>query len=378
MTDDQALRLRLAERLVAGGHLRTAPWREAVETVPRHEFLRGGFFEPVEGSAPTAWRPVLPDDPRWLERCYDDDSLVTQIAGTVVPRDVRGEIMRAPTSSRTMPSLVVRMLEDLSAEDGSRVQEIGSGYSTGLLCHRLGEDRVTSVEVDRDVSASTGLALGACGFFPELVVGDGLAGHEEAAPYDRTVATCGVIDLPYAWVRQTRPGGVILATLCGWLYSSELARLTVGEGGTARGRFLGGQISFMLARPQLPPPLGKLPDLDSGHERPARLAIDVLDDWNTRFVAQLAAPRAQRISLDRDGRTERVLLDVDTGAWAVLHEDSGQWLVRQGGPARLWDDVEERVTRWREDGAPGLEEFEIRVTRGGQTITWPGAGHSIW
>lgn len=73
--DDKALRLALAERLSAGGDLRTPPWRAAVEEVPRHEFLRGGFFEREDGPGPTAWRPVLPDDPRWLERCYDDDSL---------------------------------------------------------------------------------------------------------------------------------------------------------------------------------------------------------------------------------------------------------------------------------------------------------------
>lgn len=373
MTDDgKALRLALAERLAANGHLRTDPWRAAVETVPRHEFLRSGFFEPVDGPGPTAWRPVLPDAPRWLGRCYDDDSLVTQIAGTIVPRDIRGEILRAPTSSSTMPGLVVRMLEDLWVEDGHRVLEIGTGtgYSTGLLCHRLGDALVTSVEVDEDVSTRARTGLGQAGYTPLLVVGDGLAGHPGGAPYDRLIATCGVTDLPYAWVEQTRPGGVILATLCGWLYSSELARLTVGEDGSARGRLLDGHISFMIARPQLPPRLGMLPDLDSGDERPARLTADVLDDWNTRFVAQLAAPRAQHISLERDGRTEHVLLDVDAGAWAALTQDGDTWIVRQGGPSRLWDDIEETVAQWRADGTPGLDHFMVTVTPAGQTVTW--------
>ncbi|MGO4754946.1 protein-L-isoaspartate(D-aspartate) O-methyltransferase, partial [Streptomyces sp. 2MCAF27] len=197
MTDDKALRLALAERLAVGGYLRTPPWRAAVEKVPRHEFLRGGFFEQVPGSAPTAWRPVVPDDPRWLTRCYDDDSLVTQIAGTIAPRDIRGEVLRTPTSSRTMPSLVVRMLEDLDVQDGHRVLEIGTGYSTGLLCHRLGDDRVTAVEVDEDVAGATRVALGNLGYHPHLITGDGLAGDPDGAPYDRLVATCGVVDLPY-------------------------------------------------------------------------------------------------------------------------------------------------------------------------------------
>ncbi|MFB7507955.1 ATP-grasp peptide maturase system methyltransferase [Streptomyces broussonetiae] len=368
--DDKALRLALANRLAAGGHLRTAPWRAAVEEVPRHEFLSGGFFEPVPGSAPTAWRSVMPDDPRWLERCYDDHSLVTQIAGTIAPRDIRGEILRAPTSSRTLPSLVVRMLEELRVQDGHRVLEIGSGYSTGLLCHRLGDDRVTSVEVDADVAAAARVALGTCDYYPRVIVGDGLAGCPDGAPYDRLIATCGVVDLPYMWVEQTRPGGTILATLSGWLYASELARLTVGEDGTARGRFVGGQVSFMLARPQLPPPLGTLPDLNAGHEHPATLAPDVLNDWNTRFVAQLAAPRAQRVTLTWDGRETHVLLDVDQESWAALAQDGDTWTVRQGGPERLWDAVEEKVTRWRTDGSPPLEEFEVIVTPEGQAATW--------
>jgi protein-L-isoaspartate O-methyltransferase len=212
----------------------------------------------------------MPDDPRWLERCYDNDPLVTQIAGTIVPGDIRGEIMRAPTSSNTMPGLVVRMLEDLQVEDGHRVLEIGTGtgYSTALLYHRLGEDPVTSVDVDEDVSVRARSALGRCGFAPNLILGDGSAGCKDGAPYDRVVATCGLLTVPRALIEQTRPGGIILVTLCGWLDSSQLARLTVHEDETASGRFLGGQISFMLARPQLPPIAGAAHRFRPGQRAP--------------------------------------------------------------------------------------------------------------
>ncbi|MCX4676961.1 ATP-grasp peptide maturase system methyltransferase [Streptomyces sp. NBC_01433] len=375
MSDDDMLRRRLAGRLVNGGHLRTRPWREAVEAVPRHEFLRGGFFERIDGRGPTAWAPVMSYEPGWLERCYEDESLVTQIAGTIAPEDLRGEIMRAPTSSSTMPSLVVRMLEDLDVSEGQRVLEIGTGtgYSSALLCHRLGDSLVTTVEVDEGVSARAGAALGDCGLFPYRVVGDGLEGHMGCAPYDRVIATCGVVTLPYSWIEQTRPGGSVLATVGGWMYSSELARLTVHDDGTASGRFLGGGVSFMLARPQTPPPLGVLPDLDRGDERRTLIGADILGSWNERFVAQLAAARAQYVRLDRNGRTEHVLLDAEAGSWAVLWADgSDGWAVRQGGPDRLWDAVEDHVSRWCADGSPSLERFEINVTPSRQSITWPG------
>ncbi|MEV0305257.1 ATP-grasp peptide maturase system methyltransferase [Streptomyces prasinus] len=370
--DSAALRRALVDDLAAGGSLRTDPWRKAVEAVPRHEFLRGGFFT---RSAPDAWLPVLADSDGWLERCYADESLVTQVAGTIVPGDIRGEVLREPTSSSTLPSLVVRMLEDLRVEDGDRMLEIGTGtgYSTGLLCHRLGDDLVTSVEVDPEVSRRAGTGLGACGYFPELVVGDGLAGHKEGVPYDRLVATCGVLELPYTWIEQTKPGGTILATVCGWMHASELARLTVGDDGVAHGRFLGGQVSFILARPQLPPPLGMLPDLERGKERAARLGADVLDDWDARFVAQLAAPRAQHLSLTLADKTQHVLVDVEAGTWAALSRDGEQWTVRQGGPAQLWDQVEDHLLRWRADGSPALDRFEITVTPEAQKVTWPKA-----
>ena len=372
MTDQEQLHQQLIDRMVIGGSLRTEPWRRAAVAVPRHEFLRGGFFRRAVGSDFTAWESVREDDPGWLEGCYTDESLVTQIAGTIVPEDIRGRITREPTSSSTLPSLVLRMLEDLQVDDGHKVLEIGTGtgYSTAMLCARLGEERVTSIEIDPWVASRARAALGHLDMYPTLVTGDGLLGHGAEAPYDRVIATCGVRTVPQAWIEQTRPGGLILVTVGGWLGSSELARLTVHEDGTASGPLLGGGVNFMLARPHQPPPLGLLPDLEDGKERETTIGADVLNNWTARFVAQLAVPAAQRLTLERDGRTEDVLVDVDTGSWAALHSEGDRSLVRPGGPEPLWDIVEDHFGRWRHAGAPALEEFTVTVSPEGQVIRW--------
>ncbi|BBC36521.1 hypothetical protein SGFS_078150 [Streptomyces graminofaciens] len=74
---------------------------------------------------------------------------------------------------------------------------------------------------------------------------------------------------------------------------------------------------------------------------------------------------------NRASRTEHLFLDVDSGAWAVLWESGGRWLVRQSGPVRIWDAIEEQVGRWRVAGAPRLERFEITVASDRLSVTWP-------
>ncbi|MFE2541701.1 hypothetical protein [Actinacidiphila glaucinigra] len=73
----QGLRDKLLRHMTEQGSVRSPQWRDAVAATPRHEFLRGGYFRWVEGSSPTAWEPVMPDDPHWLTGCYSDVSLVT-------------------------------------------------------------------------------------------------------------------------------------------------------------------------------------------------------------------------------------------------------------------------------------------------------------
>jgi methyltransferase of ATP-grasp peptide maturase system len=373
--DAAALRRGLADRLEATGKLRSPAWRAAVEQVPRERFLLPGVFTAAEDGA---WQPVTPDKvgaQAWLELAYTDESLVTQLDGVTIAARASGVVPGSPTSSSTMPGLVVRMLEDLDVRDGHRVLEIGTGtgYSTALLCARLGADNVTSVEVDPDVAARADAALEDCGYSTWTVTGDGLLGHPPRAPYDRIIATCAVRRVPHTWVRQTRPSGVILATVGSWSYGTGLARLTVQDDGVATGAFLPGAVSFMHARAHhAAPPSGDLaaraayPDT----ERPTRIAPDVLDLWMPGFLAQLAAPGTQLVrTWNENGQSRVYLFDISREAFAAFDRGAGgACTVRQGGPVALWDDIEDAIATWVAAGSPGIEAFGIRVTRAEQAV----------
>ncbi|WP_308280886.1 methyltransferase domain-containing protein [Streptomyces lomondensis] len=199
------------------------------------------------------------------------------------------------------------MLDVAGIREGHKVLEIGTGtgYSTAILCSRLGDKNVYSIEYDPGLAAAAADYLHAAGYHPTLITGDGLAGHKDDAEYDHIVATCAVRHIPPAWLHQVRAGETITTTISGWMLASGLVRLTVHDDGTATGRFHTDQISYMLARPHERPPRPTFHQ-HPGHTRAIRVNPALLQDWTGQFLAQLAAPSAELMTtgtgVDRTGQ----------------------------------------------------------------------------
>ncbi|MGA5063309.1 ATP-grasp peptide maturase system methyltransferase [Streptomyces exfoliatus] len=373
------LRQQLAGQLAAGGWLRTPEWRAAVEHVPRHEFLTRFYTEALNPGV-TTWTPISADlvgGDEWLTIAYSDQTLVTQFDEHPVdwsePRPVSNA---SPTSSSTLPSLVVRMLEDLDVRDDMAVLELGTGtgYSTALLCQRLGDKNVTSVETDHDVADRARIALAGCGYYPRLVTGDGQLGHPGPAPYDRTIAAYGVRSVPSAWVEQTRAGGLIVTTLRGWMRSLGLVRLTAEGNGRAEGPFIAADPSFMIARQQsAPASMGMIPAPDQGETRETPFGRELLSMPDSGFVAQLAMPSVRYFTMpDESGVEHTYVLDAENDSYAVLTQRGpGEWSVRQGGPSALWDNLEEALHLWHAADSPPPTGFGVTVTPNEQRV-WLG------
>ncbi|MFG3287856.1 ATP-grasp peptide maturase system methyltransferase [Streptomyces sp. NPDC048179] len=366
------LRRAMAKRLAGVGSVDDPRWLTAVEEVPRHRFVPGFYVSDgeLDEDGLTVWEPVTAelDHGRWLTAAYSDATLITQFDDQdpdwSAPRVRHGG---APTSSSTLPSLVLRMWADADVGEGHTVLEIGtgSGYSTALACERFGSADITSIDVDQDRLAVAAEALYGCGYTPTLAVADGRYGYWPEARFDRIVAACSFRSVPGALVAQTRPGGKILLTLSGWLYGCARVLLTVGEDGTAEGPLLPGTVSFMPVRAHAAPAFGNpahwaagLPEKGrAARYGPERITAAGPEAFHLRFLVQCAVPDAQMTSVGKDVH----LVDVLCGSAASLTPRDGGWEVREAGPVRLWERVEEVVDAFDSAGCPGPESFRLRV-----------------
>lgn len=311
------------------------------------------------------------DPERWSELTHADEAVVTRVddAGGVI-------------SSASKPSLVAEMLDALRVEDGMSVLEIGTGtgFTAALLAHRLGAGKVTSVEIDPAIAAHAADRLAAAGYDVPLVVGDGECGRLPGAPYDRVIATAAVHKVPYAWVEQTRPGGLILTPWTTDYHNGALLRLIVGEDGAARGRFIG-NAAFMRIHSQRLPRVA-VDDAIAAHGAVGRTGLHpyaVAGEFDASFAIGLAVPDCRSIVIRDEthpGRYAVWFVTTRRVSWARVHVMPGadEYEVRQFGPRRLWDEIEAAHTAWSDLGRPAFDRYSMVVGPDGQHVGVRAAG----
>jgi methyltransferase of ATP-grasp peptide maturase system len=362
-------RARMVRALTRDGLLGDPRWRAAFTEVPRHVFL-GRFFRPVNAGT---WTPVDATDPDWLTEVYDNRVLVTQLDGNPDGWEhaVRlGEVGGVPTSSSSMPGIMAVMLEALDVHDGHRVLEIGTGtgYNAALLCHRIGDANVSTVDIDDQLVARARESLATIGFRPTCSATDGALGFPPNAPYDRVLATCAVSTIPLPWLDQTIPGGLIVSTLNRPL-GAGLVRIVAGDGPCGTGAVLADDGRFMPLRAHRIPidhtTISDLIDAD-GPTRPTSIAASTVVSASSpfEFFAGLTLPGVVPTTLT----THRTLLAHADGSWVRHATNRGRHEVTQGGPRALWDEVEQAYGRWLELGQPLRSRFGITVDPSGQFL----------
>ncbi|MFJ9528436.1 methyltransferase domain-containing protein [Streptomyces cyaneofuscatus] len=327
-------------------------WRRVFEAVPRSRFVPAKVWRQLADRC----EPVVGTD-AWLALVNSDEPVVTQLDDGVEGGP------GVATSSNSMPSMVVRMLGLLAVEDGQRVLEIGTGtgYVAALLCERLGDDLVHSIELDPFVARQAAEALAEAGYRPHLRVGDGEQPWPGLGPVDRLIATCALRHVPYTLLRQVRPGGALVAPLAREFWSGALVRLHVQDDGTAIGPFCGGA-TYMPMRSH------RIPDLHEvrGKGRAQAAGLDPARLLDLGF-ALYAGARLPGVRLIHQDTPEGVQVWVTREHGAAATAATGQ-KVWQYGPGLLWEEIEQTWWEYETAGRPDAEQFGLTVTDRGQQV----------
>lgn len=348
----------------------------ALGQVPRHHFLpetvwvrdgQGGY-RPINRST---------DPGEWMAAAYADQTLVTQFTDGL------------PTSSASMPSMVLRMLQltKVTAPDGSRQQPFsvmelgtGTGFNAALLCALLGQGAVTTVEVDAVLAEQGERNLKAAGYVPTVVQGDAARGYPGSAPFARVLATFSVDQIPLAWIAQTAPGGrIVTPWTSAWCCYGTLA-LTVSASGTAEGRFHD-FASFMPMRPSSEQDTANGAAAQAIAAEEAKSATELSPwavaggDLDAEFHLGLTVPGAF-FSWDTTGEHAPVRLcveDTTSTSWATVDYDganSTEFTVTQAGPRQLWNEIAVAYASWEKSGRPDVDRHGLTVRADGR--------HSLW
>ncbi|AQW52141.1 methyltransferase domain-containing protein [Streptomyces violaceusniger] len=350
-----------AEHLAAEVAPPVSRWRNAVASTPRHIFVPR-WWEPAGGGT-WALREGSADESAWLRAAYSDTSLVTRVGPLHADQASPDDRPRGmPTSSSTMPGLVVRMLRHGLLYDGADLGLIGTGtgVSTALAARRLGDKHVTAMDIDPYLTEAAIDRLASLDMSPQVVTCD--ATGPLPGDFDRIVSMVAPHNLAGV-TAALRPGGRLVTTLA---RMSVIVTADKDADGGARGVVEWDRAGFMSTRTGADYPPGTAELFAAVRDREGEETIEgrypvlnVAEAWDVRAMLELAAPGVETHYEERGEQRTAWLVHAD-GSWARA---SATWIdpptVHQGGPRRLWT-VLERI-RHRLNAEGGLPIYGSRV-----------------
>ncbi|GGW53480.1 hypothetical protein GCM10010340_35040 [Streptomyces griseoloalbus] len=239
-------------------------------------------------------------------------------------------------SSSTLPTLIATMYRHAMLDAGSHTLATGTGYGTALACRRLGDELVTSVEVDPyRVKAATDRLAG-IGLHPRTAVCD-ITGPLPG-DVDRIVATVSVRPVPASWLTALRPEGRLVTTITGT--AMILVADKTPDGG-ARGFICCDHATFMRTRhgdgyDDAPPAAEVWQAADEdGETSISRYPLTyVPDSWSVHATPELEAPGIEHRGEQHEGSGRTVWMAHPDGCWTRASTESPRDLptVHQGGP----------------------------------------------
>ena len=357
-----------ADRLKNNGLLRSEHIERAFRRVARHRFIERFWIYGPDGYREFRNNPSDPSS-ECLPTIYSGQVLITQLRDGAV------------TSSSSESRLVAAMLELLEVRPGHRVLEIGtgSGYNAALLAEIVGSSgSVATLEYQHDVAEQAQRLLREAGYQAVHVLErDGFYGAAEWAPYDRIIVTAGSVEPAPAWMDQLSEGGFLLVPLR-HAAANPLGRLSIAEGKTLHGRFVGFSgfmaIEGELASATYYPPLAA-PVKDPVREEPLwpELRGQSVSWWSSPragfwFFLGLNDPRTRVIGWpDVFGLVDATGAGVTVGREAiVVHGDTS-----------AADDLEQLYHEWVALQRPALTDYTVRFEPL-PTRTPPSANPTSW
>jgi protein-L-isoaspartate O-methyltransferase len=353
-------------------------WRDTVANTPRH-LLVPNWWQPVPDGPEREWARVSHSsdgDAGFSGAAYANKTLVTRVGSLHADQASDGDRATGdPTSSGTVPALIVDMAHRLDARTGHRILDVGTGtgYSAALFARRFGSAHVTSVDVDPYVVDAARDRLSSLGLMPQFVALDATGELPDAA-YDRIVATVSVRPVPAPWLRALQPGGRVVTTVA---HTALMITADMWPDGTARGSVVPDPATFMAARREndYPPALDDVFLTSRTREGedvrpPVGPVPDLWEEWPLRCLYELDTPVIEiRTARYEDGRRVVWLLGRD-GSWARA-ETGDRPLVHQGGPRRLWDGLERVRSEWNRRNRFPLRTMTAELSERKSALTAP-------